>query len=69
MATNKYTKAHLSTKGPGDARPTAEDILKDEGLEVKLMDKFILITGASAGIGVETVRILAKTGATVLAAA
>jgi len=67
--TNKYTEAHLGTKGPGDARPTAEDILKDEGLEGKFTDKVILVTGASAGIGVETVRVLSKTGATVFAAA
>ncbi|KAF2845459.1 NAD(P)-binding protein [Plenodomus tracheiphilus IPT5] len=66
---NKYTTVHLSASGPGDARPTAEQILKDEALEGQLADKVILVTGASAGIGVETVRVLAKTGATVFAAA
>ncbi|KAH7110371.1 short-chain dehydrogenase/reductase-like protein [Dendryphion nanum] len=68
-STNKYTAAHLSTNGPGDIRPTASEILEDEGLEGQLSDKIILVTGASAGIGVETVRVLAKTGATVFAAA
>lgn len=68
-STNKYAATHLSTQGPGDARPTALDILKDEGMEGKLGDKVILVTGASSGIGVETVRVLAKTGATVFAAA
>ncbi|KAI8934343.1 hypothetical protein NX059_009079 [Plenodomus lindquistii] len=66
---NKYAAAHLSTQGPGDARPTAEDILKDEGLEGKWTDKVVLVTGASAGLGVETIRVLAKTGATVYGAA
>jgi NAD(P)-dependent dehydrogenase (short-subunit alcohol dehydrogenase family) len=68
-STNKYTSAHLTPNGPADNRPSAFDILKDESLEGNLTDKVILITGASAGIGVETVRILAKTGATVFAAA
>lgn len=68
-STNKYTAAHLSPNGPGDNRPSALDILKDECLEGKLADKVILVTGSSAGIGVETVRVLAKTGATVFAAA
>jgi NAD(P)-dependent dehydrogenase (short-subunit alcohol dehydrogenase family) len=67
--TNKYTATHLSTKGLGDARPTAMDILNDEGPEGKLSDKAIFVTGASSGIGVETVRVLARTGATVFAAA
>ncbi len=66
---NKYRETHLSPNGPGDSRPTAEEILKDEGLEGKLSDKVFLVTGASAGIGVETVRVLARTGATVFAAA
>ncbi|KAI8932664.1 hypothetical protein NX059_010159 [Plenodomus lindquistii] len=69
MVSNKYAAAHKSAKGPGDARPTAQDILKDEGLEGKLSDKVFLVTGASAGLGVETIRALATTGATIFAAA
>ncbi|KAH7346978.1 short-chain dehydrogenase/reductase-like protein [Pyrenochaeta sp. MPI-SDFR-AT-0127] len=66
---NKYAAAHQPPHGAGDARPTALQILKDEGLEGKLTDKVIIVTGASAGLGVETVKVLAKTGATVFAAA
>ena len=45
----KYAAAHDKTQGPGDARPTALDIVKDEGLEGKLTGKTFLITGASSG--------------------
>jgi NAD(P)-dependent dehydrogenase (short-subunit alcohol dehydrogenase family) len=45
------------------------DILKDAEMEGKITEKRILITGASAGIGVETIRVLALTGATILTAA
>lgn len=41
-------------------------IIEDEGLEGKWHDKVIVVTGTSAGIGVETVRALAATGARVL---
>jgi NAD(P)-dependent dehydrogenase (short-subunit alcohol dehydrogenase family) len=68
-STNKYAIAHDDPKGPGDVRPTTMDILKDEEMEGKLTGKMILVTGASAGIGVETVRVLALTGATIFAAA
>ncbi|CAG9948806.1 unnamed protein product [Clonostachys rosea f. rosea IK726] len=61
---NKYTNVHRDPKGLGDARPTATQIIKDEGLEGKLSDQVILITGASGGIGVETARALFLTGAT-----
>lgn len=61
--TSKYAAAHESPNGPGDARPTAEQIIQDENLEGKLSDKVILITGCSSGIGVETARALFTTGA------
>lgn len=49
---SRYAAAHASPAGPGDARPTAYAIIKDEGLEGKLLDKVVLITGCSSGIGV-----------------
>ncbi|KAL4875854.1 NAD(P)-binding protein [Aspergillus karnatakaensis] len=66
---SKYSAVHASPKGPGDARPTASQIIDDEGLEGKLSDKVILITGCSSGLGVETARTLYRTGATIYATA
>lgn len=66
---SKYAAVHASPKGPGDARPTALQIVQDEKLEGKLSDKVILITGVSSGIGVETARALFATGAQLYLAA
>ncbi|MCJ1407361.1 peroxiredoxin 1 [Ptychographa xylographoides] len=64
LPTGKYAEAHKSDnlKGHGDARPSALQIIKDEGLEGKMTDKVFIVTGASAGIGIETGRALAATG-------
>lgn len=63
MSSSRYAEAHKSPQGPGDARPSALDIVKDEGLEGKLVDKVFLITGCSSGIGIDTARALSATGA------
>jgi NAD(P)-dependent dehydrogenase (short-subunit alcohol dehydrogenase family) len=59
-----YAAAHQNIKGPGDARPTALQIIHDEQLEGKLSGRVALITGCSSGIGVETARALYAAGAT-----
>jgi NAD(P)-dependent dehydrogenase (short-subunit alcohol dehydrogenase family) len=58
-----YASVHQSPQGPGDARPTALQIVSNENLTNKWSDKTILITGGSSGIGVETARALHATGA------
>ncbi|KAJ6091954.1 hypothetical protein N7467_003923 [Penicillium canescens] len=68
MAT-KYEAVHQTLNGPGDARPTALQIISDEQLNGKWTDKTILITGCSSGIGIETAKALYETGATVYATA
>ncbi|KAI8963717.1 short-chain dehydrogenase [Daldinia sp. FL1419] len=55
--------------GPGDLRPTGRQIVEDEGLVGAMNDKVVLITGVSSGMGPETVRALAPTGATIFATA
>ncbi|KAI9149636.1 Oxidoreductase calI [Paramyrothecium foliicola] len=61
---SRYAAAHADPQGPGDARPTALQIVQDESLEGKLDGKVIVITGASGGIGAETAKALFATGAT-----
>ncbi|KFZ14500.1 hypothetical protein V501_03199 [Pseudogymnoascus sp. VKM F-4519 (FW-2642)] len=61
---DRYAAAHEKLLSPGDQRPTALQVIKDEGLEGTLEGKVILITGCSAGLGVETARAMLATGAT-----
>ena len=63
---DRYAGVFKDPEGPGDARPTALQIIKDEELESQLSEKTILITGGSSGLGIETVRALAHTGAKVV---
>jgi len=62
---SRYAEAHASPNGPDDTRPSALQIIKDEGLENKLTSKVALITGCSSGIGIDTARALSATGAKV----
>ncbi|KAG4429315.1 hypothetical protein IFR05_015199 [Cadophora sp. M221] len=62
--TSKYVAIHASPNGPGDARPTAQQIIQDENLQGKLDGKVIFITGCSSGLGIETAKALYTTGAT-----
>jgi NAD(P)-dependent dehydrogenase (short-subunit alcohol dehydrogenase family) len=59
-----YSTVHENPQGPGDSRPTAQQIVEDENLNDKLIGKVIFITGCSSGLGVETARALFTTGAT-----
>ncbi|KAI4756159.1 NAD(P)-binding protein [Aureobasidium sp. EXF-3400] len=60
---SQYTASHVDTQGPGDARPTALQVVEDEGLIGKLDGKVVLLTGANSGIGLETARAIHATGA------
>ena len=63
---SRYAAVHVNPQGAGDARPTAIQIVQDEGLVGKLAGTVMLITGGSAGIGAETARAFHATGARVL---
>lgn len=58
-----YAKQHKNPQGPGDARPTGLQVIEDDDLVGKLSDKVIIITGCTAGLGIETARALHATGA------
>ncbi|KAJ3007588.1 hypothetical protein HKX48_009043 [Thoreauomyces humboldtii] len=64
----RYADAHANPKGADDARPSALQIVKDEGLIDKLTDKVFIVTGAASGIGIETARAIHATGARVFIA-
>jgi NAD(P)-dependent dehydrogenase (short-subunit alcohol dehydrogenase family) len=65
---SRYAEAHKNASGPGDARPTALQIVQDEGLVGKLSGKVAIVTGVSAGIGIETAKALKATGMRVFGA-
>ncbi|ETS03668.1 NAD(P)-binding protein [Trichoderma reesei RUT C-30] len=65
---DRYAVAHASRNGPGDARPTALQIVQDElqygdKSSSSLSELTIVITGATSGIGYETAQALYATGA------
>ncbi|PTB65043.1 NAD(P)-binding protein [Trichoderma citrinoviride] len=65
---DRYAAAYASRNGPGDARPTALQIVQDE-FQYRTNDASplsgltIVVTGATSGIGYETARALYATGA------
>lgn len=57
-----------NVQGPGDSRPTAAQIIKDQGLvdSPEWAGRVVLITGVSpGGLGVETAKAIHLTGADV----
>jgi len=58
-----YADVHKQLNGPGDARPTALKVIEDCDLVGKLSNKTIVITGTSAGIGIDTAAALYEAGA------
>jgi NAD(P)-dependent dehydrogenase (short-subunit alcohol dehydrogenase family) len=62
---NPYAEVHnKSPRGPGDARPTATQVVEDQNLD--LTGKIVLITGCSpGGLGPETAKAIHLTGADV----
>ena len=57
--TETYKKVHLKPQGPGDARPTAQQIVQDEGLTAipnHLTNKTVLITGGNSGFRLEVAK-------------
>ncbi|KAB5533382.1 short-chain dehydrogenase [Coniochaeta sp. 2T2.1] len=63
-----YAKEHAVLRGPGDARPTAAQIVKDQGLVASpdWIGRVVLITGCSpGGLGLETAKAIHLTAADV----
>lgn len=67
---SRYASAHAfeNLAGPGDARPTAQQVIQDCNKVDALQGKVILITGVTSGLGTASAVSLATTGATIYAA-
>jgi len=66
---DRYHQSWVDRSGPGDSRPTALQVVKDEDRLGKLDGLVVVITGCSSGIGIETLRAIHATGATTFATA
>ncbi|KIE03664.1 short-chain dehydrogenase, partial [Metarhizium majus ARSEF 297] len=64
-AFNPYADLYANPSGPGDQRPTALKVVEDSGAKGTWAGRVVLVTGGTAGIGVETVRAMHSTGADV----
>ena len=61
-----YLEQHKSVDGPGDARPTALQVVQDQDVAGKWTGRVALVTGCSpGGLGLETARAMHATGADV----
>ncbi|KHN99165.1 NAD(P)-binding domain protein [Metarhizium album ARSEF 1941] len=64
-ALSPYAELYANPSGPGDQRPTALQVVEDSGAKGTRTGRVVLVTGGTAGIGVETVRAMHSTGADV----
>lgn len=62
---NPYEGIFDAPSGVGDQRPTAIQVVEDQGVAGTYLGKVALVTGGTNGIGVETARALHATGADV----
>ncbi|KAF2165026.1 hypothetical protein M409DRAFT_24926 [Zasmidium cellare ATCC 36951] len=58
-----YADVHQNPKGPGDARPSAMQVVQGLKAFESMQGRTVVITGASSGLGLETARVLYETGA------
>jgi NAD(P)-dependent dehydrogenase (short-subunit alcohol dehydrogenase family) len=64
-----YLERFKDPQGPGDQRPTAAEVIKDQHANGKLDGKVVLITGGTGGLGLETAKALHSTGAKIFVTA
>ncbi|KAI8165064.1 Short-chain dehydrogenase TIC 32 [Colletotrichum sp. SAR 10_70] len=64
-AFHPYADLFANPKGPGDARPTALQVIEDSKLGNEWTSRVVLITGGTSGLGLETARALHTAGADV----